>query len=233
MIYLFEDRKDRMHNLLSKNINQYRDIINVDEKIEAKNPNEFQDFISTLNEADIFMIHKSYTLEKNLSVSKIKTYLRNAGKKIIIFSGGTNGGAIIDEQELVLNSGILYENLPFFLEKYKEHGNKTELVLLLFGNNKRLYLHQLKKFKIESLYRLLKYVANNNTTGEKYINLLKKLIETDLDYLEEEIFYPKKEKLKIFLNKRIKKGNIPEPALVFDQIQKMIKAIKDEDLQNI
>ena len=219
MIYLFEDRKDRMHHLLSKNIEDFNDIMDVNHVIQAGNPEEFDDYVSGLSDLKIFMLHKSYPLKKNLSLEEIKKNIKKRGHKLIIFSGGLNN-AIVDEQELLLNSGTFYKNLPVFLEKYRE-SKEANIKYLLFGNANIYHKYQLKKFQNTALSKLITYFNQENTEVEAYVKTLKKIVR-DMDLLKSKIFDESKEKLKKFLVERIEKNNYPKPETVFEQINKMV-----------
>lgn len=217
MIYLFEDRKDRMNNLLDINIESYSDTLNY-QKIIDTNKSEILDFFKDIKNLDIVILHKSYVfIDKEITPENIKTAVKRLNKKFVLFSGGI-GDAIIDDNELMLNSGTLYNNLSFFLDNYKRNKDYS-LIRLLYKDNDEYLKHQIKKYQNDVIPELLKleYTENKEVAGKTFKQVVNKL---NL-YLKSEEFDSDKFKLSEYVKKRIEKKEFDHKILI-QQIQKMV-----------
>lgn len=218
MIYLFEDRKDRMNLYFKDNIEAYKDVISSSHIIDVK-LSELEDYLKNLDQLEVLVLHKSYAfIDKSITPENVREIIRKLGKKFVLFSGGLHT-AIVDDDEIVMNSGDFYNNLPKFLKHYQE-SKDFNLSYLVFSNEREINLHQLKKFQNE----VFKAILNSNSEGENAIKFLIKKVRLSSDeYLLSESFNPYKEKLHGLLTKK-------EPINVqtlFSQLQKMIASYEN------
>jgi hypothetical protein len=139
MIYLFEDRKDRMidylgHELINENIRESKFIVP-----EGQTINEFilQDF----KDAQAIIFHKSYRFpDSNITITQVfdsfKKNLNNC--QLVSFSGSVEtGNYYIDSNNqyfLNINSAIMYSNLKYFMDEFTVTG-KVDVRKLLFAEN--------------------------------------------------------------------------------------------------
>ena len=145
MIYLFEDRKDRMKE--SFDIEKYSNLI-TDGVFVSGNP---EIFFKDISDAEVIILHKSYAFTGNFTVDVFKNWCKESHKLLVIFSGGLTNG-IVNNYYAESNSGDLYQNLPEFLNYYSKN-RAINLPLLIFGN--KYLLSQVKHFQIEYLTQLL------------------------------------------------------------------------------
>ena len=214
MIYLFEDRKDRMHSYLKDRfVNENYDI-SYDESFDVSLEN-LNNFILSLDNLDILILHKSYVFPDNsITPENVREFVKKAGKRFVLFSGGLDN-AIIDENEIVMNSGDFYKNVTSFLKRYREDKN-LKLSFLIFSSDKEYYLNQLKKFQNYALNELLKDEVQTNR--EVLIRTYKKILNSLESYLNLEVFEEDKNKLE----ELIRRSPAVELEVLFHQIQKMI-----------
>jgi hypothetical protein len=208
MIYLFEDRKDRMSVHLKTSLdNQY---INSSLEISV-NKNKLESFIESLAKLDAILIHKSYTFPaEDITIEDVKTACTKRDIKIALFSGGLSN-AVISEDFVVVNSGDFYKNISLLQDEYKNKG-AVNLPLLVFG--KKYILNQVKQLQIVISQEILSNSPND-------IRLFEKIIEDTQAYLTAEGIQEDKEKFIQWLHRLISDGRLPESMAVMDQIQKL------------
>lgn len=214
MIYLFEDRKDRMYSYLKDGFENDNNDISYDKSIDVSLKG-LDNFILSLDNLDILILHKSYTFpDKSITPENVREIVKKAGKRFVLFSGGLDN-AIIDENEIVMNSGDFYKNVTSFLKIYREDRN-LKLSFLIFSNDKEYYLNQLKKFQNYALNELLK--NNVQTSQDEVKRVYKRILHSLESYLNLEAFEEDKNKLVELI------GRTPTVGLevMFSQIQKMI-----------
>lgn len=217
MIYLFEDRKDRMHHLLQDKIENYLDVLSID-KIINGSKEDLVSFFSSLKELDVVIFHKSYVfLNKNITIDDVKEVINKLGKKFVLFSGGLDN-AIISEDEVVINSGTLYKNLNNFLNFYRK-SNTPNLNYLIFHNENEFLKHQLKKFQNLTLLELIKLKKEFNQ--ENSVRTYKKVKQYIDLYLISNEFDEDKNKLSEFIEKKLREKDY-NYSVLFEQIKKMI-----------
>lgn len=219
MIYLFEDRKDRMQQLLKGNVDDFKDVLSTDKVISQENEEDVLEFFKTLEDLDIVILHSSYAFpNKTLTSENIKAVVRKLGVKFVLFSGGLYN-AIINGNEIVLNSGTFYENLNSFISEYKKN-KETDIALLIFENKNDYLKHQVKKFQNMALSNLKK--LQKSIDKEKEVANTFKNIRNGLDsYLISSEFNVDKQMLSDYIYKRLKKKDFNHSVL-FEQIQKML-----------
>lgn len=145
MIYLFEDRKDRMKE--SFDIEKYSNLIT--DGVFVSGNTEI--FFKNISDAEVIILHKSYAFTGNFTVDVFKNWCKESHKLLVIFSGGLTNG-IVNNYYAESNSGDLYQNLPEFLNYYSKN-SAINLPLLIFG--KKYLLSQVKHFQIEYLTQSL------------------------------------------------------------------------------
>jgi hypothetical protein len=213
MIYLFEDRKDRMHSLLDERINDYNDVLCSDNLIYFEKEN-LESFFKSLVELDVVILHKSYAFsDKKITPDNIKHIVKKLKKKFVLFSGGSEN-AIIDENEIVLNSGTLYKNLNFFINNYRNNKD-ANLVYLVFNNKNEYLKHQIKKLQNSILPYLIKFDYENAGV------IFKKIKNNIENILISNEFSEDKQKITEYLHKKIESKDFNH-LILFQQLQKMI-----------
>ena len=213
MIYLFEDRKDRMHNLLSERINDFNDVLVSDNIIDVDKEN-LPSYFNSIADLDVLILHKSYAFtDKNITPDNIKEIIKKGNKKFVLFSGGTDN-AIIDDNEIVLNSGTLYKNLNFFIQNYRNN-KEANLVYLVFNSQNEYLKHQIKKLQNAIFPNLIKF------NQENAVKIFKQTRNKVDNYLVSSEFYEDKKKLTDYLEKKIETKDFNH-IILFEQIQKMI-----------
>lgn len=214
MIYLFEDRIDRMRDLLNVDINEFKDALDSSKTINT-HKDDLPRFFSSLSDLEVVMLHKSYSFADNtITPDSIKEITKKLGKKFVLFSGGLDN-AIIDDIEITINSETLYKNLQFFIENSIKN-QQTNLVYLVFSSHSDYLKHQLKKIQNEVLSDL--YKANIENLG-----IIFKQIRNKIDtHLVSNEYVESKSKLIDYINKKIEQKDF-DRKILFEQIQKMIE----------
>jgi len=217
MIYLFEDRKDRMYNLLKENINDFDDVL-VSNIIVDVEKEKLPSFFNSLTNLDVVILHKSYAFnDKNITPDYIKEIVKKGNKKFVLFSGGSDN-AIIDDNEITLNSGTLYKNLYFFIQNYRNNED-ANLVYLVFNNQSEYLKHQIKKYQNNVMSKILK--LNDASSKELFHKTFDSIKDSLDDFLITDEFSEDKKKLTKYLEKKIEAKDFNHKIL-FEQIQKMI-----------
>jgi hypothetical protein len=217
MIYLFEDRKDRMNLYLKENLEAYEGILNTHKIIDVK-LNDIELYINKLEHLEVLILHKSYSfIDQSITPQNIKDIVRSLGKKFVLFSGGLKT-AVVDDNEITINSGDFYNNLPKFLKYYQEEKD-SNLYYLAFANEREVDLHQLKKFQNEAL----KAILNFNKKQDHIVKLYKRIKNLSEEFLLSESFKAYREKL----NGLLMREKPVETQTVFIQLQKMIASYEN------
>ena len=219
MIYLFEDRKDRMQQLLQGDVDDFKGILSTDKVISQENEEEVLTFFKSLEDLDVVILHSSYVFpNKTLTSENIKAVVRKLNKKFVLFSGGLYN-AIINEDEVVLNSGTFYKNLKTFIGEYQKN-KETDLAHLIFKNKNEYLKHQVKKFQNMALSDLKKLQTSKHK--ENAVATTFKNIRNALDsFLISSEFEEDKQMLSDYIYKRLKNKDFNNSVL-FQQINKMI-----------
>lgn len=213
MIYLFEDRKDRMHSLLDERINDFNDVLVSKNFIDVEKEN-LESFFKSFADLDVVILHKSYAFsDKKITPDNIKDIVKKLKKKFVLFSGGSEN-AIIEDNEIVLNSGTLYKNLNFFIDNYRNNKD-ANLVYLIFNNQNEYLKHQIKKLQNSILPYLIKFDNENAGLIFKKIKNKVENILVSSEFLED------KHKILEYLNKKIEAKDFNH-LILFQQLQKMI-----------
>lgn len=157
MIYIFDDRAQRRKDN-EENLRAFSDLIVFDtvKLISGKSADE--SIFDSIENPECIIFHKSYALgDENVTFETIRQLFAELEVPIVIFSGGTEGSNK-SAKEININAGLMYNNLPFFLENRKKNG-VINIDTLLWG--KRYRLNALLEFQ--------------NKMAEKYF------IDKDLD----------------------------------------------------
>jgi hypothetical protein len=210
MIYLFEDRTDRMNNLLTNKLNS--ELINTETKILISK-NELDSFFNSLDNIQALLIHKSYNFPaKTITIEDIKSICKNNGIPIGLFSGGSTN-AIIDENLVMCNSGDFYSNLNLFLTDFKNN-SKVNLPLLVFG--KSYIINELKQLQIA--------VSKKNIQKIDVDVLSLKLVRNDIEtYLSAPELKEDKNKLIKWIELKIEEKKSVNSKIILSQIKKLIE----------
>ncbi|MBO5272265.1 MAG: hypothetical protein J6B30_05565 [Muribaculaceae bacterium] len=171
MIYIFDDRFQRRNNNQEK-LSKYSDIVKFDtvKTIPGKSVEEcvFDAIISP----KCIMFHKSYVFEDdNVDFETIRTLFISLDVPIVIFSGGTEGGNKGDS-EININADVMYENLPYFLEDFKEN-EQINIDILLWG----------KRYKLNAILELQNklaesfFIKNNLDENIEVIDKVKRTVK--------------------------------------------------------
>lgn len=209
MIYLFEDRKGRMENLLENKLNLK--IVNTELSI-AVAKNELEIFFNSLVNIKALLIHKSYKFPaSDVTIEDIKSICKQNGIPIGLFSGGLSN-AIIDENFVMCNSGDFYSNLNLFLNEF-EKNHKINLPLLVFG--KRYVINELKQLQIVVSRKAIKIVDIDT----KVLKTISNDIKT---YLSATELKDDKNKLINWIDLSISVNKTIEVKTILNQLQKVI-----------
>lgn len=178
MIYLFEDRKDRMHQYLTKAVasaNLKEDIFDCPYDMDV---NEYIN--NTFDDARAILFHSSYKLANNkISKERVKEAFIKRKVPFVFFSGGmeNNYFEVGGVTQACVNSGDMYKNLSMFIEKLDETG-EVAIPILLYGT-KYLINDVLKAQKLIVRYFSSKKHSNKLNSEDRYI-LSKKIIDISL-----------------------------------------------------
>ena len=209
MIYLFEDRKGRMENLLENKLNLR--IVNAELTI-AVVKNELDFFLNSLVNIKALLIHKSYKFpSSDVTIEDIISICKQKGIPIGLFSGGLSN-AIIDENFVMCNSGDFYSNLHLFLNEF-EKNNKVNLPLLVFG--RRYLINELKQLQI---------VVSKKVIQKEIVDIISlKIVVNDIrTYLSAPELSDDKNKLIYWIELKIEEGKTIEAKTILNQLQKVI-----------
>jgi hypothetical protein len=139
MIYLFEDRRDRMLDYLgqelnNENINEAKFIVPIGQSIDEYIVNVFKD-------ARTIIFHKSYRFpDSSITIEQVVDSFKKNIKtcQFVLFSGSIETGNYYLESNnqyfLNINSAIMYSNLEYFIHDYTFTGN-VDVRKLLFAEN--------------------------------------------------------------------------------------------------
>ncbi|KQT23749.1 hypothetical protein ASG22_06840 [Chryseobacterium sp. Leaf405] len=166
MIYLFEDRKDRMESYLKGNL----DSDFVKQVIIDCRKSELEEYLSSnFSDASAIIFHQSYSfIDIDITHEDVKNYFIEKKIPFIYFSGGLNNSLVI-ENAIVngnINSGDMYKNIYTFLEYYKE--NKEVNVPLLVNGTAYLLNSLLELQNIITLYLFDKRNDEDLSTNDLY-----------------------------------------------------------------
>ncbi|MFZ3574306.1 hypothetical protein [Tenacibaculum finnmarkense] len=204
MIYLFEDRKERMKSLLKDKKELDKRLIDCTKIIDCS-IDDLDTYFKSLDKLEGVMIHKSYSFkDKKITIPEIEDIVKKKMEKFIVkFSGGVNDVVIDERNEIVINSGTFYNNLGLFLESYSEH--KIILPLLVFG--KEGYVkNQLKQFQNTSVLEIL--------TNQDVKLGIKKTRNNLSSYIKSNELKNRKEKFEEWLGKKFKDDSLSKEKLI-------------------
>lgn len=209
MIYLFEDRKERMNQCFKGKMDDTIIKVSVFD-CEKDGINLY--IKDNYSDAKAILFHSSYTFPKNgYTIENVKAAFIEQKIPFIYFSGGLRNN-IINETTANVNSGDMYNNLPEFLDCYKNE-KKIVIPLLVYG----------KRFLINSLLEMQNLITNY-FFNKKYNDPIGK---NDIDYIVDNIIdislnLPKLKEDKDDLINWLKSSKNPQISLILSQIQKLI-----------
>lgn len=134
MIYLFEDRVQRMESYLTQNIES--DMFSCNCVIDCSKQDMQSLIESRFREAACVIIHYSYKFPgEGVTPDVIKNAFNGRGVPVVIFSGDYSSNTLTAQNGISnanVRSSSLYENLPLFIRKYTDEGI-VSVPLLAFG----------------------------------------------------------------------------------------------------
>lgn len=219
MIYLVEDRRDRIVNYLPEDLKS-SPFLDIEKNLNIAKYHVDQ-FIDSLNSTAVIILHKSYIFDEDSSVTMDYIREKVKSKKIpfVYFSGGSGSWAV-DDFEASINSNTMYKNLPDFVKLYQED-DSANLSLLTNGN--MYLLVELKKMQIKVSQDL---IANEK---DDIVKLIKKTKVNINSYLSSKELLGDKESLVDWLNKNVKNLNANfSVKIILEQIQKMIAKYEND-----
>lgn len=234
MIYLFEDRINRMNQYIVNK--EVKDAIDEDEYVKLVNfsAEEKEDLKSYIQrefqDANVVLFHGTYNFpNSNFTVSDVRFAFAKNQVDFISFSGGSNTGnyfLIGDHYEGSINSAVMYENLIHLLRNYETTGH-PDFRLLFFGEE---YLKN-ELFIFEKLIhqKLADYEQSTPIAPED----LKFIQDTILDpYLSDPEFESHKNMINDWLTKKIQdlaqgseKNNQAKPKEFYELINRLKSSI--------
>lgn len=135
MIYLFEDRKDRMHQYLKEVVAS----VNLKEALfDCPLTMDIEEYVVTaFGDAKAILFHSSYKLaSKSLTKEDVKASFLKKSIPFVFFSGGleNNFNEINGVPQAWVNHGDMYKNLSKFVEKFDNTG-EVIIPILLYGSD--------------------------------------------------------------------------------------------------
>lgn len=213
MIFLFEDRKDRMKVLWYNKDNSK--ILDTERAITV-NKEKLESFFTEFENIDAILIHKSYKFPSNdVTIEDVKSICIKKEIPIAFFSGGL-ANAIIDENFVMCNSGDFYSNLNLFLNEFVTT-KKINLPLLVFG----------RKYIINELKQLQIVVSRKIILREKVEIVDLKNLKTDIKiYLAAQELHEDKNILINWIDECITETEIEKKSIesktILNKLQKLI-----------
>lgn len=164
MIYLFEDRIDRMNACLKEPLDELR-IKHIQQVDSTKQ--EVEDYVGRhFADASLVLLHRSFHFMNDQMNPQIFQHIFNVRNvPVVIFSGDNNGSSISTCGKIyngVMNSKIMYEHLPDFLKKNDERN----ISRLIYGD--KYVLNILLKFQ-KRVYECLFNVSEDSPLNKKSI----------------------------------------------------------------
>lgn len=153
MIYIFDDRNQR-RNANEEKLRDFLGFVTF-ETVHPIAGKSIEDvIIDSIKNPDCIIFHKSYALgSEEITYETIRQLFAEFNIPVVIFSGGTEGsnkGA----KEININADLMYENLPHFIEDFKEKG-RINIDTLLWG----------KRYKLNAMLEF-----QNNISKDYFIN---------------------------------------------------------------
>ena len=169
MIYLFEDRKDRMASYLKVKLDP--DFIK-QATIDCKKI-DLKEFLSShFSDARAVIFHLSYNFgDDKITHEDVKKYFIDQKIPFIYFSGGLNNSLVVEKNVINgnVNSGDMYKNISNFLEDYKER-KKINVPLLI--NGKGYLLNSLLELQNVITLYLFDKKNNDDLTGNELFEII-------------------------------------------------------------
>lgn len=137
MVYLFEDRIQRMEQYLSQGI--VSDLFRCDRVIDCPIQTLTSTIEAKFNDAKCVIIHSSYVFPgEGVTPETIKNTFNAMGVPVVVFSGDFSTNTLRPSSNGICNADMrsvsLYENLPAFIEQYANTG-VISIPFLTFGPN--------------------------------------------------------------------------------------------------
>lgn len=136
MIYIFDDRAQRRKDNEEK-LREFSNLITF-KTITLTPEMSVEDWIiDSMENPECIIFHKSYVFEdKNITDDTVWYLFTYYDVPIVIFSGGTEGSNKGDKK-IIMNADLMYQNLPYFLQNFKEN-EKINIDTLLWGKQYKL-----------------------------------------------------------------------------------------------
>ena len=207
MIYLFEDRLDRMNQLFKGKLSEEVKIISSFDCIDSVNFTQYLN--DNFENAECVLFHYSFNfLNKDIKVEQVKDFFIEKQIPFAFFSGGMSDN-LVEEDDLLtaqLNSGTMYNNINEFVAQFKTKG-KINLPLLVFGKN--YLLNTLIGLQNEIEVLLMEHSAKDNIS-EFLVEEIVDIVEITIN--EEELNNDKQKLTEWLLN---------EKPLLVDNVRKV------------
>lgn len=221
MIFLFEDRPSRM-NLYLKD-REALEAISRSEVIRkvAFNPLEdtLENYIqSKFDKAKVVLFHGTYKFPGGgITLTNVRNAFSKTNADFISFSGGSDlGNYFYDGRRFqgVINSGLMYENLPLLINK-ATRGEHPDIRLLFFG--KEFLKNEILFVKKLTANFLADFSANQQLTADYLQEFKDRIIDTSINDPE---FKEQKENINGWLLDKIKNEPKPSAREIKDLINK-------------
>lgn len=216
MIYLFEDRQDRMAQYLKTKL----DATYIKQALIDCSKENLLDYLKeNYSDAITIIFHSSYIFSsKDITVQDIKGYFLKKKVPFIYFSGGLGNNLVLENGFINgnVNSGDMYKNLDYFIKHFSEN-QSVNIPILIYG----------KKYLLNSLLEF-QYLINNYLFEKSNDYILSKIdFEKIIDFLDVRLKEKEFQKDKFMLIEWLKNQNVSSKYLTKDvllnQIQKMIE----------
>lgn len=210
MIYLFEDREQRMEYYLKQKIES--DKLSYNCVIDCSKQDLLSLIESRFGDAACVIIHYSYKFPgEGITPDVIKNAFNERGVPVVIFSGDYSSNTLATPNGISnanMRSSSLYENLPLFIRKYTYEGI-VSIPLLAFG----------PKYLLNTLLGLQQTIQN----------ILISLNEDDIigedekDDIRHEVLHIREPELQDVRSQIL--SILTEPSLVYSRLKTQIQTI--------
>ena len=218
MIYLFEDRNDRMKSYLKYKLDSdfIKHVI-----IDCQKSELVEYLSSNFSDAGAVIFHLSYNFgDDKITHEDVKKYFIDQKIPFIYFSGGLNNSLVVEKNVINgnVNSGDMYKNVFNFLEEYKQT-KKINVPLLV--NGKGYLLNSL--LELQNVITLYLFDKKNN--DDLTDNELFEIIDLVYARIKERELSEDKEKLLKWLSEKASKNVTVKKQRLLLVIQRMTDKI--------
>lgn len=166
MIYLLEDRRDRLEQQLKVKLNEK--LIKTDATMSCTKEEVDEYIVEHFPDAKLILLHRSYEFVDNeITPEYLQSVFNAHGVSVVVFSGDNSSN--VSKNNGTIKSDDLYANLPWFVTQNDE----TNISKLIFGE--RYLINILLAFQV-NVYDKLFSISDSDELAKKEIGELKFLL---------------------------------------------------------